>query len=143
MASLILYNNFKLKQMAGPAVDFDGDTIKLALIEGTYSPDIDADEFFADVEGDEVSSSGYTAGGQALTGLVVNLDTINNRAVIDADDLTWVDVTITPRYAVLYKVVGSPSTDPLIGYIDFGADQEAVGVDFQIRWSTDGILWAV
>lgn len=142
MATLNLYNNFKLKQINGAAVDFDTDTLKVALVDNSYSPDIDTHEFFDDITG-EVSSTGYTAGGEVLASPDVTLDTANNRAVFSAEDITWVDVTITPRYAIIYKVDGGASTSPLIGYIDFGADQEAVGVDFQIRWSADGILWAV
>jgi hypothetical protein len=60
--------------------------------------------------------------------------------VFDADDVVWTSSTITARGAVLYKDTGTPSTSPLICYIDFGSNKSSNGADFTIQWSSSGIL---
>jgi hypothetical protein len=63
----------------------------------------------------------------------------------DADDPAWTAVTFTNgRYAIIYKDTGSAATSPLMGYIDFGANQSPSGIDFTIQFdSTDGALRAL
>ena len=66
----------------------------------------------------------------------------NDRAEWDAADASWANATITARGAVLYKKLGgAASADPLICYIDFGADKTSTAGTFTIQWSADGILY--
>lgn len=138
MASFI-YNAFKTKQWNGNAVDLDSDTIKVMLCTSSYSPNQDSHDFKDDVT-NEVSSSGYTAGGAALANKTVTQDDTNNLAKFDADDVTWSGVTFSARYAVLYKDTGVASTSPLIALIDFGSDQSPSSANFTIQWSANGIM---
>jgi len=48
------------------AIDYLSDTIKIALLDNGHSPALDTHELFSDVEGDEISGTGYTAGGATL-----------------------------------------------------------------------------
>lgn len=137
MASLI-YNSFKRDIMNG-SIDLDTDTIKVALVTSTYTPDQDAHDNFDDVT-NEVSGTGYTAGGAALGSKVVSVDNTDNEGVFDAADATWSTSTITARAAVLYKDTGTPSTSKLICYIDFASDQISSAGDFVIAWNAEGIL---
>lgn len=134
----VIYNSFKKKIMDG-SIDLDTDTIKVALVTSSYTPDQDTHDFFDDVT-NEVSGTGYTAGGASLANKTVTQDNTNNKGVFDADDVTWSTSTITARGAVLYKSTGTAGTSPLICYIDFGSDKSSAGGNFTIQWNASGIL---
>lgn len=134
----VIYNSFK-KDIANGSIDLDTATIKVALVTSSYTPDQDAHTKFSDIT-NEVSGTGYTAGGATLTTPSVTQDNTNNRGVFDADDVTWSSSTITARGAVLYKSTGTASTSPLIAYIDFGADKTSTSGNFTIQWNASGIL---
>lgn len=134
-----LFNSSKLALLNGD-IDLAADTIKVALVGSGYSADKDAHEFFDDVT-DEVSGTGYTAGGKTLVNAALAQDNVNDRAVLSADDLTWPLATLTTRAAVVYKSTGNPATSPLIAYLDFGADETVNGEDFTIVWHQDGVLY--
>lgn len=134
-----VYNSFK-KHIQNGDIDLDTDTIKVALVDSTYTPDIDNHEYFSDITG-EVSGTGYTAGGATLSNTSVTQDNTNDRGVFDADDVTWTSSSITARGAVIYKSTGTASTSPLICYKDFGSDKTSSNGDFKITWSSDGILY--
>lgn len=134
----VIYNSFKKKIMDG-SIDLDTDTIKVALVTSSYTPDQDSHDFFDDVT-NEVSGTGYTAGGASLANKAVTADNTDNEGVFDADDVTWSSSTITARGAVIYKSTGTASTSALIAYLDFGADKSSSSGDFTIQWNSEGIL---
>lgn len=124
-------------------IDFDSATIKVALTSSSYTPDRDAHDFFDDVTNELSTAGGYTAGGLALTGVTVGVDGTGHFAYVDADDAVWTGATFTARRAVIYKDTGSAATSPLIGWVDFGADQSPSSQDFTIAWaapSSGGVL---
>lgn len=121
-------------------VDWEADTIKVALLDAAHTPDQGADQFWADVEGDEVSGTGYTAGGETLTTPSLTYVPAERRVVLDGDDVDWDPSSITAQYVVIYKDTGSAATSPLIGLGDAGAAQTSDGAPFSIEWSADGIL---
>ncbi len=137
MADLI-YNSFKQKIMDG-SIDLDTDTIKLALVTATYAPNQDTHEDFADVT-NEISGTGYTAGGQALTTKAVTKDTTDDEGVFDADNVVWGTSTLTARAGILYKDTGTPGTSWLICYFDFVSDQSSSGDDFTVAFDAEGIV---
>lgn len=134
----VIYNSFKQKIMDG-SIDLDTDTIKVALVTSSYTPNQDTHEDFADVT-NEVSGTGYTAGGAALASKAVTKDTTDDEGVFDADDVTWSSSTITARAAIVYKDTGTPATSWLICYIDFTSDKSSSNGDFTIQWNAEGIL---
>jgi hypothetical protein len=134
-----LYGNFILKAL-NKEVDFDTDTIKVALLSSSYTPDQDAHDYFNDVSAAEVSGTGYTAGGNTLASKTATYDSANNVVILDAADTTWASSTITARYAVVYDSTGTSSTSPLIGYVDFGSDQSSTSGNFTITWDSTGIV---
>lgn len=137
MAS-VFYNSFKVDIQSGN-IDIDTDTIKCALVTSAYTPNIDTDTKWSNVT-NEVSGTGYSAGGATLASITVTQDNTNDRGVVDAADVTWSTATITARAAVLYKSTGTASTSPLICYIDFGSDQTSSGGNFVIQWNASGIF---
>jgi len=134
-----LYGNFLLKAL-NKEVDFDTDTIKVALLTSSYTPDQDAHDYYNDVSTYEVSGTGYTAGGNTLGSKTATYDSATNVIVLDAADTTWSSSTITARYAVVYDSTGTASTSTLIGYVDFGSDQSSTNGNFTITWDSTGIV---
>lgn len=118
-------------------VDYDTDTIKIALCTSSYTPDLDAHDFFSDIT-NEVSGTGYTAGGVTLASVAVTYDSTSNQVRIDATDPSWTSASFTARYAIIYKSTGTASTSPLIGYIDFGQDETVSSGTFTIQFDTTG-----
>ena len=136
-----LYGQF-LSQALNKEIDWDTDTIKVALLTNSYTPDQDSHNYFDDVSTYEVSgATGYTSGGNTLTNKTNTYNSGTNTIVLDADDTTWSSSTITARYAVIYDA--SPATNatrPLIGYVDFGSDQSSSNGNFTITWDATGIV---
>lgn len=135
-----LYGQF-LSQALNKEIDWDTDTIKVALLSNAYTPDQDAHNYFDDVSTNEVTGTGYTQGGISLTNKTNTYNGATNTIVLDADDVTWSSSTITARYAVVYDA--SPATNatrPLIGYVDFGSDQSSSNGNFTITWDATGIV---
>ena len=64
MASFI-YNNAR-EAFLNADIDLTADTIKLALVTASYTPNQDTHDMWDDVSANEVSSSGYSAGGATL-----------------------------------------------------------------------------
>ena len=137
MASVV-YNSFKRYIMDG-SIDLDTDTIKVALVTSSYTPNIDTHANFSDVT-NEVSGTGYSAGGATLASVTVTADTTDDEGVFDAADTTWTTATVTARGAVIYKSTGTSSTSKLICYVDFGSDKTSTAGDFTIQWNSEGIL---
>lgn len=119
-------------------VDWDTDTIKVALCTSTYTPDVDTHDFFNDIT-NEVVGTGYTAGGKTLTASAPTYDTATNETRLDAADTEWAESTITARYAVVYKSTGTSTTSPLILYVDFGENKVSSAGLFKIVWNAVGL----
>jgi hypothetical protein len=121
-------------------IDWLTDTINVALVSDSYTPNQDTDQFWSDVVAYEVSGIGYTADGETLIDKTVTYTGSTNTLKLDAGDVVWADSTISARYAVVYKVGGTEETSPLLGYIDYGVEKESVTGPFIITWATAGIL---
>lgn len=125
---------------SGKVVDWINHPIKVMLCSATYIPDQDAHQTKADVIG-EVTGTGYTAGGAALTNKTITYDPVSNTTILDADDVVWTNSTITARYAVIYDDYGTADTEKLLlGYVDFGQDMSSSNGDFKIVWDVAGIF---
>jgi hypothetical protein len=135
-----LYGQF-IQQSFNKEIDWDSDTIKVALLTNSYTPDQDAHNYFDDVVANEVTGTGYTSGGATLTNKTNTYNSATNVIVLDADDVTWSSSTITARYAVIYDATpATNATRPLIGYVDFGSDQSSSNGNFTITWDSTGIV---
>jgi hypothetical protein len=138
MANLV-FNSYDV-DLAKADVDFLVDTIKVALVTSSYTPDQDAHSFFSSVT-NEVSAAGYTAGGFTLTTKTVTKDNTGNRAVLDSDPAVWSAASFTARGAVVYKDTGTAATSPLMLYKDFGSDKTVTAGTFTLNWhATDKML---
>lgn len=126
-------------------VNYTSDTINVALVTSTYTPDQDAHEFFSSVTNELPTANGYTSGGVALAGKSVAVDTATNQVRFKASATAWTATTgntITARKAVIYKSTGTAATSPLLGWVDFGVDVSATGAAFTITWdATQGLFY--
>lgn len=135
-----LYGQF-LSKALNKEVDWDSDTIKVALTTSSYTPNQDTHTYWSDVVAYEVTGTGYTTGGQTLGSKTITYDSANNVIVLDAADTTWSSSTITARYAVIYDDSGATNASKaLIGYVDFGSDQSSTNGNFTITWDGTGIV---
>ena len=78
----------------------------------------------------EVSGTGYTAKGAALTN--VNPTTSGTTAFTDFADLTFSSSSITARGALIFN--DTASGDPAVCALDFGADKTSSSGDFTIQF---------
>jgi hypothetical protein len=120
-------------------LDIDTDAIKCMLTTSTYTPNQDTHRYKSSVT-NEVSGTGYTAGGVTLANVVQSYTGSTNVWAFDADDASWTNASFTARYAVVYD--STPSTDatrPLLTYVDFGGDQTVNGANFTVQWDPAGI----
>lgn len=122
-------------------INFPSDTIKVALLTNSYTPNQDTHDFFDDVTTYQITATGYTAGGATLASKTLTYTGATNVFKIAAANVSWTFTGAgTARYAVVYDA--TPSTDatrPLIAYVDFGEDKTATDGTFQLTWNADGI----
>jgi hypothetical protein len=140
------YNSFLKTQMNGGAgtaarvVDFDTDTIKLAMVTSTYVPTPATHAVFSDIT-NEITGTNYTAGGSTLSG--VTLTETGGVVSFTASNITYAQSGTgfsNARYAILYKSTGVAGTSSLIGYYDFGSNQSNVVVPFSIIFSGNVVI---
>ena len=81
----------------------------------------------------EVSGTGYSAGGQTLTISQVPTSS-GTTAFIDFSDVTWTTATITARGALIYLANGT--TNPAVAVLDFGGDKTSTAGNFTIQFPT-------
>ena len=115
--------------------DTTADRFKVMLVTSSYTPNFGTHDFKVDVT-NEVSGTGYDAGGKSLTS--VTLTQSGGTITFDAADVTWTSSTITARGAVVYD--DSLTDDPLICYIDFGSDKSSTLGDFVLSFNASGIF---
>lgn len=147
MATGFLYSHYPENLGGGSAagdapIDLLSDTIKLALLANTHTPNQTTHEWFSDVSANEITGTGYTAGGATLA---TKTNTTSAKVnTFDCDDPSWSSASFTARYAVAYKSTGTGSTSPLIGLIDFGADQTVASGTFTVQINASGLVqWTV
>ena len=79
----------------------------------------------------EVTGTGYSAGGNTLTVSQVPTSS-GTTAFIDFADTTWTTATITARGALIYLANGT--TNPAVAVLDFGGDKTSTAGNFTIQF---------
>jgi hypothetical protein len=105
-----------------------GDVFKIALY--TSSATLDAGTT-AYTSTNEVSGTGYTAGGNTLTN--VTPTSSGTTAFTDFADTTWSAATITARGALIYN---SSKSNKSVCVLDFGSDKTSTAGNFTIVFPT-------
>lgn len=110
-----------------------GHSFKLAMFTSSATLDATTTDYSTT---NEVSGTGYTAGGGALTN--VNPSTSGTTAFTDFSDLTFSSATITANGALIYNTTtggGSSTTDSVV-VLAFGGDKSSTNGDFTIQFPT-------
>lgn len=113
-------------ELLGGVHDLDTDTIKIALF--TSSATLGA-ATTAYSTSNEVVGTGYTAGGNTLTGATITSS--GTTAIVDFDNTTWASSTITARGAMIYN---ASKANRAIAILDFGSDKTSTDGDFTIQF---------
>ncbi|MCP3704853.1 MAG: hypothetical protein GY954_18220 [Alteromonas sp.] len=118
--------------------DFDlanGDTFKIALYDNNASFNAATTAY---TTSNEVSGTGYSAGGGALTN--VDPTSSGTTALTDFQDETFSTATITARGALIYNTTPNTTsisvTNPSVVVLDFGSDKTSTAGDFTIVFPT-------
>lgn len=106
-----------------------GNTFKLALYDNNATFNAATTAYTAT---NEVSGTGYTAGGGTLTN--ISPTTSGTTAFTDFADLTFSSATITARGALIYN--DTAAGDPSVVVLDFGSDKSSTAGDFTIVFPT-------
>ncbi len=106
-----------------------GNTFKLALYDNSASFTAATTAY---TTSNEISGSGYSAGGGTLTN--VTPTSSSTTAFTDFDDLTFSTATITARGALIYN--DTAAGDPSVVVLDFGGDKTSTAGDFKIVMPT-------
>jgi hypothetical protein len=113
-------------------MDFSSDTAqsyKIALYTSSASLDAATTAY---TTSNEVSGTGYSAGGNTLT-ISTNPTTSGTTAFLSFGTTTWTTATITAAGALIYQAGGST---PAVAVLDFGGDKTSTAGDFQITFPT-------
>lgn len=132
------YGQF-MAALATKTVNLSTDALKVMLVTSSYTPNQAGDQYASTPQAFEITGTGYSAGGTALTS--VSIADTGNVWTLSAANTAWTTATFTARYGIVYdSQSGSLGSDPVIGYVDFGANQSPSGINFQINWAGGIVL---
>lgn len=129
MATTSISNNAKRDWLNGD-IDFGADTFNVALYNGSaHNANSGA---YTTVN--ESSGSGYSAGGIAMVGVSISVDTSNNAAFIDwSTDPSWATATVTATDCLIYDDdTVTPTTDVSVYIGDFSGSRSSSAGTFQL-----------
>ena len=106
-----------------------GNTFKLAIYTNSASFTAATTAY---TTSNEVSGTGYSAGGGTLTR--IDPSSSGTTAFTSFSDLTFSTATVTARGALIYN--DTASGDPTVIVLDFGADKTSTAGDFTIQFPT-------
>lgn len=138
----VVHNNFRNAQLGVPAnttttVDFDGDELRVSLLDQTDSGTINAaSENYGEVDGATVVANSSALGSKTVGTVAVG--------VFDAANVTFSSVTgDAADYLTLYKHDATPANATLIITWDSATTGLPVtpnGGDITVTWNASGIL---
>ena len=126
--------SFKAEILQG--IHDSADTYKIALYTSAATLGATTTAYSAT---NEVSGTGYTAGGQVLSGF--NVTTSGTTAILDfTTDPSWANATITARGALIYN---SSKTNKAVYVLDFGSDISSTNGVFTVTFPTPDAVSAL
>jgi len=117
-----------------------GNTFKAALINDTLAPTQAASAAWGTFSANEVSGTGYSAGGATLASQSYN--EVDGVGTFDADDVEWSMNAAGPtdaRYLVIYNDSDATTPKATVGWMDLGGDVSLRQGDIVAKWAGTGI----
>jgi|TARA_E500000178_G_scaffold355911_1_gene430530 hypothetical protein len=109
-----------------------GNTFKIALFTSSASLGAGTTAY---ADSNQVSGTGYSAGGNTLTNVTPTVS--STTALTDFADTTWSSSTITARGALIYNSsTTAGSANRAVAVLDFGSDKTTSAGDFTITFPT-------
>lgn len=145
---ITFFNKWKKAQEDGTLtstpVDFDTDTIKVAVMAATYTPDggdASAQQYWSDISANQVALATAYIGPITLGSKTVTLSA--GTVVIDGGDIVIAQDAggfTNGRWVVFFKDTGTPATSPLMWYGDLGSNRSIVTGSLTFSWAATGIV---
>jgi len=132
-----LCNSFK-KEIFEGLHDFNasgGNTFKMALYTSSASLGAGTTAY---TTANEVTGTGYTAGGNTLTNVDPSLS--GTVGFIDFSNTSWTSATFTARGALIYN---STNSNKAVAVLDFGGDKDVSNGTFSISFPTPSSTTAI
>lgn len=126
------------RELAKANLDFDTLTCKILLVSSVPSEsNLDTWANRSDVT-NEITGTGYTAGGIAQAYTLDAFDTTNNRQPISytSNSTAWTSATINAVGAIIYKNTGTASTDTLLHFVDFNGSMSVTSGTFALNFTS-------
>lgn len=123
--------------------DLESADLFLALATDSYTPNLDTDDFWADVVAAEVANgNGYTTNGFDVTGATLSYDATSDQVRLDIGDPTWTfTASKTWRYGILYeRTSGSDATRQLFALLTWDSNQ-SVSTAYTLTIDSAGLLY--
>ena len=139
-------NSFKTELLKG-LHSFDtsgatpaGNVFKIALYDNSATLGTTTTVYSAS---DEVSGSGYSAGGNTLTNTGVGISTTTS--FTDFSDTSWTSASFTARGCLIYNssTVTGLTTNAAVCAVDFGGDKTVSSGTFTIQFPTNDASSAI
>lgn len=112
------------------------DAVKVALLTSEASPDPATDFLWTDLSANEVSGTGYTAGGVTLGSKTTTWDATNLRWKFDAADATWTNMEVTDiKFAAVYWT----GSGKLLGVFHFAEPVTINATNLTIQFNPNGV----
>ena len=112
--SSLICNSFRT-ELFGGLHDLDSNTLKLALFDSSWTGSASTTAYSTT---NEISGTGYTAGGVTLTSVTI-YNNGDGHYALTCDPISWTSSTFTFRYALLYN---SSQGNRAIAIYNFGSD---------------------
>jgi hypothetical protein len=97
--------------------DLSANTLKMALYTAYATLNPSTTVYTTD---NEITGTGYTAGGATITGVTIATDAATNTVYIDFNNVSWPGANFTARGALIYN---SSQSNKSIAVLDFGSDK--------------------
>jgi hypothetical protein len=120
-------------------IDFDAETHRVAMFTNAVTNNLSTDTAYgtSPFNANEVSGTGYTAGGELLTGTTLT-ESPTGTLKWDANDVDWATSTITnARGAIAYA---DALANEILALWNFGSDYSTVAGLFRIQWHSNGLV---
>jgi hypothetical protein len=111
-----LTNSYKNDMLTG-GQNIVADTLYMALYTSFASIGATTTVYTTD---NEVVGTGYTAGGNPVTGATINTDVTTGTVYVNFDNVSWPDASFTARGALIYNTTNNNKS---VLVLDFGADK--------------------
>jgi|WetSurSiteA1Bulk_404760.scaffolds.fasta_scaffold04978_2 hypothetical protein len=122
------------------AIDLDLETHRVAMFTDSVTPNFSTDTAYgvAPYNANEVSGTGYTAGGALLTSTAVS-ESPTGTLMWDAADTSWTTSTISNAMCALIYADALAGNNAIV-LVDFVTAYSTTAGQFTIQWAAGGIL---